>query len=115
VETPASFAAFCIALAKKRSQGSTPSPIDSDCSHQNEYPYGVPPDPSPHDVSMAEALGYYAGISPDPPKLVYRTGKTPWIKPTGLEAYYKPKELRTVSRQKINEVWGTLGREVCNL
>jgi hypothetical protein len=55
---------------------------------------------------------YYAGISSDPPKLVYRTGKTPWRQPTGPEAYRELKELRAVFGHKINDVWETLGCEV---
>jgi hypothetical protein len=75
----------------------------------------VSSDSSPHDISMAEAMFYYAGISPDPPKLVYRTGKTPWIKPSGPEAYRELKELCGVFDHKINDVWRTLGREVSSL
>jgi hypothetical protein len=35
-------------------------------------------------------------LTPPPPKLVYRTGKAPWIKPTGPEAYRELKMLRGV-------------------
>jgi hypothetical protein len=64
---------------------------------------------------LIEATFYYAGISPEPPMLVYRTGKTPWIKPTGPEAYRELKKLCGVFGHKINDVWKTLGHEVCNL
>ncbi|KAG9086926.1 hypothetical protein FRC06_002815 [Ceratobasidium sp. 370] len=52
---------------------------------------------------------YYSGISPTPPKLVYRTGslKTPWIKPTGFEVYRKLKQACGVFGHKINLVWKT--------
>jgi hypothetical protein len=57
---------------------------------------------------------YYSGISPEPPTLVYRTGKTPWKRPTGLEAYRELKKLCGVFGYKISDVWKTLGYEVRN-
>ena len=57
---------------------------------------------------MADATFYYAGIYPDPPKLVYRTDKTPWVKPTGPEAYRELKKLRRVFGHKINDVCAIL-------
>ncbi|KAF9509980.1 hypothetical protein BS47DRAFT_1364881 [Hydnum rufescens UP504] len=67
--------------------------------------------PSPQYVSKAEGVFYYSGL-PSGPKLVYRTGTTPWIRPTGLEAYRELKELRPVFGHKLNTVWKELGREV---
>ena len=55
---------------------------------------------------------YYAGISPDTPRLVYRTGKIPFTRPTGPEAYRVTKKLRGVFGHRINDVWKTLGFEV---
>ncbi|KAF8260461.1 hypothetical protein EI94DRAFT_1610857 [Lactarius quietus] len=60
---------------------------------------------------------YYSGISPTPPKLVYRTGslKTPWIKPTGLESYRKLKQVRGVFGHRINDVWEDVGPQFRDL
>ena len=71
-------------------------------------------------VSKLEAMFYYSGISPTPPKLVYRTGssKTPWVKPTGLESYRKLKQARGVFGHKLNDVWkavGPLVRDLLNI
>jgi hypothetical protein len=62
-------------------------------------------------VSKLEAMFYYSGISPTPPKLVYRTGssKMPWSKPTGLESYHKLKQARGVFGHKLNAVWKDVG------
>jgi hypothetical protein len=84
-------------------------------SDSDDYPSSVSSDSSPHDVSVDEATFYYVGTSPNPPTLVYHTGKTPWTEPTGPEAYRELKELRGVFGHKINEVWNTLGCEVRNL
>ncbi|KIJ12527.1 hypothetical protein PAXINDRAFT_163883 [Paxillus involutus ATCC 200175] len=60
---------------------------------------------------------YYSGISPTPPKLVYRTGslKTPWVKPTGLESYRKLKQACGVFGHKLNVVWKDVGPLVRDL
>ncbi|KAI0032653.1 hypothetical protein K488DRAFT_49424 [Vararia minispora EC-137] len=52
---------------------------------------------------------YYAGISPTPPRLVYRTGSDarPFIMPKGLEAYRRLKETRGVFNHPLNLVWAT--------
>ncbi|KAI0310769.1 hypothetical protein OF83DRAFT_1070010 [Amylostereum chailletii] len=57
---------------------------------------------------------YYSGISPSPPKLLYRTGlqTTPWVKPKGPEAYRILKEVRGVFGHRINDVWEELGPKV---
>jgi hypothetical protein len=54
-------------------------------------------------------MWYYAGLA-SCPKLVYRTGKKAWIKPTGPEAYRQLKELRAVFGHKINVAWPDLGK-----
>ena len=70
----------------------------------------------PYAVSTAEAMYYYAGISRSPPKLVFRTSKTPWVKPTGPEAYRHLKQLREVYGHKLNDHWdNTIGPEVLDL
>jgi hypothetical protein len=89
--------------------------MNSNISDWDDYSSSISSDSSAHDISVAEAIFYYAGISPDPPKLVYRTGKTPWIKPTGPEAYRELKKLCGVFGHKIKDVWNTLGHEVRNL
>ena len=57
---------------------------------------------------------YYSGL-PSSPKLVYRTGRTPWAMPIGPEAYRPLKELRPVFGHKLNTVWKDLGPEVRKL
>jgi len=58
---------------------------------------------------------YYAGISQSPPKLLYRTGATPWVKPTGPEAYTRLKQARGVFGHKLNVVWDDVGPKVRDL
>lgn len=60
---------------------------------------------------------YHAGVSPTPPKLVYRTGsdKMPWVKPTGQEAYRRLKEARGVFGHKLNAIWNDVGPKVRDL
>lgn len=69
------------------------------------------------DADDIEAMFYYSGISPTPPKLVYRTGsaKAPWVKPTGLESYRKLKQVRGVFGHKLNVVWKDVGPRVRDL
>ncbi|KAH8119367.1 hypothetical protein DFH11DRAFT_1686263 [Phellopilus nigrolimitatus] len=73
--------------------------------------------PPPHFVSKDEGMFYYSGISPSPPKLVYRTGllTTPWVKPKGPEAYRKLKQIRGVFNHRLNDVWEDLGPQVRDL
>ncbi|KAH0585911.1 hypothetical protein H2248_007200 [Termitomyces sp. 'cryptogamus'] len=47
---------------------------------------------------------YYSGL-PSSPRLVYRSGTTPWAMPTGPEAYRVLKELHPVFGHKIVIVW----------
>ncbi|KAF8330226.1 hypothetical protein F5887DRAFT_1081921 [Amanita rubescens] len=56
---------------------------------------------------------YYSGL-PSCPRLVYRTGTTPWTEPTGLEAYHELKELRPVFGHVLNTIWNNLGPMVCD-
>lgn len=62
-------------------------------------------------VSEMEAFSYYAGL-PSRPKLVFRTGTTPWVDPTGPEEYPELKELKPVFGHKIATVWKNLGNKV---
>ncbi|KAI6006447.1 hypothetical protein EDC04DRAFT_3123797 [Pisolithus marmoratus] len=54
--------------------------------------------------SEREAEFYYAGL-PSAPRLVARTGTTPWEEPIGPEAYRKIRELRAVGNHAIKKVW----------
>ena len=67
-----------------------------------------------YSVSKDEAMFYFSGL-PSNPRLVYRTGTTPWTKPTGFEAYRELKELRPVFGHKLNTVWKDLGPKVCDV
>jgi hypothetical protein len=53
---------------------------------------------------MREADLYYYGL-PSAPILVARTGTTPWIDPTGPEAYLPFKELHPVGKHSLSVVW----------
>lgn len=72
------------------------------------------PDPSPHTPSAYESKFYYAGTSPTPPPLIYRSSalSRPFNASTGPEAYRKLKELRPVSDHPIVKVWGDVSRRV---
>ncbi|KAM6493756.1 hypothetical protein JOM56_010117 [Amanita muscaria] len=69
---------------------------------------------SRHSISNAEASLYYLGL-PSRPRLVYRTGTTPWTEPRGPEAYGELKELRPVFGHKLNTIWNDLGPKVCDI
>jgi hypothetical protein len=113
--TSADFVATCINLARESSQGSTTS-TDINFSELSLYDDSAPNISSspPYSVSNAEAMFYYSGLSSSP-RLVYRTGTTPWAKPTGPEAYRQLKELRPVFGHKLNLVWKDLGPKVYQL
>ncbi|KAF9782172.1 hypothetical protein BJ322DRAFT_1127031 [Thelephora terrestris] len=65
--------------------------------------------------SEMEAKSYYAGL-PSAPILVARSSTTPWVAPTGPEAYLQTKELGPVGRHAIREVWEDgLGSKICAL
>ncbi|KAG8829774.1 hypothetical protein FRC17_006078 [Serendipita sp. 399] len=90
--------------------------MDTDLSQLNldeDYQPSVSSNAPPRRVvSKLEAMFYYAGISPTPPKLVYRTGKRPWVKPTGPEAYRQLKQLRPVFGHKLNDVSKEVGPKI---
>lgn len=63
--------------------------------------------------SEIEAKLYYAGL-PSAPRLVARTGTTPWKEPTGPEADRKLKELHPAGNHPIGDLWEEgLSFEVC--
>ncbi|TFK49387.1 hypothetical protein OE88DRAFT_422270 [Heliocybe sulcata] len=72
---------------------------------------------SRYEVSKAEATFYYAGISPSPPKLVYRTGgdRYPWVMPKGPEAYRRLEQACGVFGHKLNAIWNDVGPKVRDL
>ena len=63
--------------------------------------------PAPGVPSSTEAEFYYYGLRSQP-ALVARSSDTVWFQPTGPEAYLKAKELRTVGRHGLNDVWETV-------
>ncbi|KAJ7077374.1 hypothetical protein B0H15DRAFT_861665 [Mycena belliarum] len=108
------FVTSCIVYAREHAQGRPSSLTDSTCSDLSlvsDYASSTSTDPPSHAVSKLEALFYYSGISPTPPKLVYRTGssKAPWVKPTGLEAQRRLKQVRGVFGHKLDLVWSDVG------
>lgn len=64
---------------------------------------------SPHAVSPHESMFYYSGISQSSPRLVYRTGKEPWIAPSG---YRRLRQLRPVFNHKLKDEWKNVGPKV---
>lgn len=119
------FVRACLVFAQQSAQASGAklvAPTESDFSNlslHEDYPSSVSSldDSPPHLVSKDEAMYYYSGISPSPPKLVYRTGlsTTPWVKPKGLEAHRQLKEVRGVYGHRINAVWEEVGPQVLDL
>lgn len=121
----AEFVASCILYALEHPQGPTDAPPDPESklsylSRVEEYSSRVSSDSPPHSVSKAESVFYYSGLSPTPPRLVYRTGnqRTPWFRPEGFEAYRKLKHALGVFGHKLNNVWneqvGPLVRDALN-
>jgi hypothetical protein len=109
------FVAKCIVFAKEHGQGPTRiPPTDTDFSELSLHDDSASSTSSSSPVSMAEAMFYYSGLCSSP-RLVYRTGTTPWKKPTGPEAYHQLKELRPVFGHKLDIVWKDLGPKVCQL
>ncbi|CAL1705516.1 unnamed protein product, partial [Somion occarium] len=95
----------------QHTQGTSPTETEfSDLSLLDHYGFLWRP-----AVSTDEATYYYAGISPSPPKLVFRTSKQPWVKPTGPEAYRHLKQLRPVYGHQLNDQWDTIGPQVLGL
>ncbi len=70
-----------------------------------DYASSASSNPPRYVVSKAEAMFYYAGISPTPPKLVYRT----------QEAYRRLKQARGVFDHKLNVIWNDVGPKVRDL
>lgn len=111
------FLDFCIALSRERIQRSesflrlTDRESSSDSlSEDSASAPSVRQFPAPPKESTSYYFGLYSS-----PQLVYRTGTTPWKRPTGFEAYCQRKELRPVFGHKINGVWKDLGPKVCQL
>jgi hypothetical protein len=69
---------------------------------------------SPPHLSDTEARLYYYGL-PSKPALVARTGSTPWVEPTGLEAYPRKKELGVVGNHEIIKIWDDLVPKVFDI
>jgi hypothetical protein len=106
--------------AQEHTQSSAIYPTESESAQlglSNDHESGASSNSPSYLVSELEAMSYYSGISPTPPKLVYRTGrlKTPWFKPTGLESYCKLKQARGVFGHKLNEIWKVVGPLVRDL
>ena len=70
----------------------------------------LPPVPD-HSVPDIEKSGYYKGVSPYYPFLLYRTGreKYPYHGPMGPWERYSHKSIQGVYGTRLNEVWGTVG------
>lgn len=70
-------------------------------------------------VSNYERTSYYNGITNEGehPDLLYRTGsaKYPWIQPSDRHAYQPTKSIGGVFRTPLNDVWSTVGPQVCQL
>ncbi|TFY61336.1 hypothetical protein EVG20_g7095 [Dentipellis fragilis] len=91
-------------MAKETSPNSSPpATAETELSGHNDSMSSTSAS-DPYSVSELEAKWYYAGL-PSSPRLVYRTGSTPWTAPSGLEAFRVLKELRPVFGHKINTVW----------
>ena len=76
---------------------------------QVESLYSVPGPPTnaaylPSDV---EAKHYLYGF-PSKPRLVARSNPDVWMKPTGMEAYLKPKALISLGAHRLSAVWDNI-------
>ena len=113
------FVTACIVYAGEHARSSALPPTKrefSELSLLKDYKSSLSSD-LPYVVSKLEAMFYYSGISPNPPKLVYRTGslKMPWVMPTGPEAYRKFKRARGVFGHRLNDIWNVVGPLVRDL
>ena len=115
MEIPPEFLKMCVDLAKenRRPSISPTTTVETKFSDQGStdtdmMSLSLPP----YTVSKLEARFYYAGL-PSNPLLVYRTGTTPWKRPTGPEAYRELKEVKPVFSHGIVAVWGDLGPKIC--
>ncbi|KAL5492232.1 hypothetical protein ACEPAI_3679 [Sanghuangporus weigelae] len=116
------FVTACIVYARQHAQSSAVCPTDSESelsqlSLLSDYASSTSSNSPPYVVSKLESMFYYSGISPTPPKLVYRTGssKMPWVKPTRPESYRKLKQARGVFGHKLNVIWKAVGPLVRDL
>ncbi|KAL5531494.1 hypothetical protein ACEPAG_4371 [Sanghuangporus baumii] len=118
------FVTACIVYAREHAQCSNISPTGSESESESsqlgllsDYASSTSSNSPPYVVSKLESMFYYSGISPTPPKLVYRTrsSKMPWVKPTGLESYRKLKQARGVFGHKLNLIWKAVGPLVRDL
>ena len=62
------------------------------------------PVPAPYVPSELEARNYYYGLE-SKPHLIARTSPDVWKKPTGPEAFMKPKELTPLGMHPLNTIW----------
>ncbi|KAF7795267.1 hypothetical protein EIP86_006420, partial [Pleurotus ostreatoroseus] len=59
---------------------------------------------TPYVPSALEAKRYYYRL-PSKPRLIARSSCDVWTKPTGLEAYFRPKSLTPLGPHLLNDVW----------
>ncbi|KAG5720114.1 hypothetical protein E4T56_gene17761 [Termitomyces sp. T112] len=86
----------------------------------HKFPW--PADPDLRLVPLAyeyERITYYSGITSngDHPELVYRSDfrTTPFPEPTGRFSFIPVKSLRGVFDTPLNDIWLTVGPQICNL
>ncbi|KAI9438817.1 hypothetical protein H4582DRAFT_2146717 [Lactarius indigo] len=100
---------MCIDLARQDTIGFPPT--FSDCGFTEGFAdYAETPHWHPLTDSNFDTYSDYYGL-PSRPISVYRTGER-WKRPTGLEAYRVPKELRPICEHPIADVWRELGQQV---
>ena len=85
--------------------------VNADLDESNSSGSSKPPAGSLHSVPSIEKSGYYKGVSPHYPFLLYRTGreKHPYKGPMGGWEEYSHKSIQGVYGTRLNEVWGTVG------
>ncbi|KAF8580289.1 hypothetical protein K439DRAFT_1637167 [Ramaria rubella] len=67
--------------------------------------YTAPTSPTaPYPPSPSEVKYFYYGI-PSQPRLVARSSANVWVKPTGLEADFRPKEFGPIGSHPLREIW----------
>ncbi|KAH9946677.1 hypothetical protein B0H21DRAFT_822592 [Amylocystis lapponica] len=88
-----------IALAKDRSPATKLQDVGYSNTSSAEGSSASPPSFLPEREAM-----YYAGLLSSP-RLLARTGTTPWEEPKGPEAYPKLKQLGAVFNHKLSTVW----------
>ena len=87
------------------------SRVNTDLDESNSSGSSKPPAGSLHSVPDIEKSGYYKGVSPSYPILLYRTGRErhPYHGPMGPWERYTHKSIQGVYGTRLNEVWGTVG------